>query len=352
MKIGLLTFHDTNNFGSYLQTYGLYKKIKDLGYECDVVDYQCESIVEREIPKPFHFTLNPKCLIIEILLKPAIRKKYKNLLGFLHRNMTLSEKVFKETVSNIADKYDKFFVGSDIVWGLDITKNDTAYFLDFVKESKKKFAFSSSIGNPWSETEKTIVRPYLSEFNSIAVRENESAEWVEELIGKRPNVVCDPTMLLKGKEWAKHASSKYNGKQYVLVYFPTKENMRDAKAYSSKYGLPCYVINQSLPLKGVTNVNPVTMEDFLSLFLNATFVFTGSYHGMLFSIYFNREFAYYNRAHKSRMNTLAKRLGVQNREGSEYDIIQMKPINYSLVNAAVEEYRNNSIQILKDMLGK
>ena len=52
------------------------------------------------------------------------------------------------------------------------------------------------------------------------------------------------------------------------------------------------------------------------------------------------------------MNTLAKRLGVQNREGSEYDIIQMKPINYSLVNAAVEEYRNYSIQILKDMLGK
>ena len=101
MKIGLLTFHDTNNFGSYLQTYGLYKKIKDLGYECDVVDYQCESIVEREIPKPFHFTLNPKCLIIEILLKPAIRKKYKNLLGFLHRNMTLSEMVCKGTVSNI-----------------------------------------------------------------------------------------------------------------------------------------------------------------------------------------------------------------------------------------------------------
>ena len=30
MKIGLLTFHDTNNFGSYLQTYGLYKKIIDL----------------------------------------------------------------------------------------------------------------------------------------------------------------------------------------------------------------------------------------------------------------------------------------------------------------------------------
>ena len=41
MKIGLLTFHDTNNFGSYLQTYGLYKKIIDLGHECEIVDYKC-----------------------------------------------------------------------------------------------------------------------------------------------------------------------------------------------------------------------------------------------------------------------------------------------------------------------
>ena len=352
MKIGLLTFHDTHNFGSYLQTYGLYKKIEDLGYKCDVVDYQCESIIEREIPKPFHFTLNPKKLIIEILLMPNVRKKYRNLLCFLHKNMTLSERVFKDTASSIADKYAKFVVGSDIVWGLDITKNDTAYFLDFVKDSKKKFAFSSSIGNPWNEKEKTLIKPYLSEFSSIAVRENESAEWVEELIGKRPNVVCDPTMLLKGDEWAKFASSKYKGKQYVLVYFPTEQNLRDAKAYSNKYGVPCYVINQALPLKGVTNINPVTMEDFLSLFLNATFVFTGSYHGMLFSIYFNREIAYYNRAHKSRMNTLAKRLGIQNREGSEYDVFKMNPINYSKVNEAVEEYRNYSIQILKEMLAK
>lgn len=352
MKIGLLTFHDTNNFGSYLQTYGLYKKIKDLGCECDVVDYQCESIVKREIPKPFHLTFNPKRLIIDILWNPAIRAKYKNLQTFLHQNMSLSERVSKGTISNVVDEYDKFFVGSDIVWGLDITKNDTTYFLDFVKDRKKKFAFSSSIGNAWSEKEKILVRPYLSDFSCISVREIESAKWVEDLIGTRPKVVCDPTMLLESKEWECHASEKYKNKQYVLVYFPTTESLRDAKKYSAKHGIPCFVINQFLPLKGVENVNPVTMEDFLSLFLNATFIFTGSYHGMLFSIYFNREFAYYNRAHKSRMNTLATKLGVQNREGSEYDIIQMKPINYLLVNAEVEEYRSYSIQILKNMLAQ
>lgn len=352
MKVGLLTFHDTNNFGSYLQTYGLYKAIIDLGFECDVIDYQCQAIIEREIPKPFHLSLHPKHMLIEILLKPAMREKYKNLLSFLHRNMTLSKRVFRDTLLNIEQCYDKFFVGSDIVWGLDITKNDTAYFLDFIKDSNKKFAFSSSIGNPWNAEEKSLVHPYISDFSSIAVREDESADWIEELIGKRPFVVCDPTMLLKTSDWVCHASSKYKNKQYVLVYFPTPKNIKDAQSYAKSLGIPCFVINQSLPLKNVTNVNPVTMEDFLSLFLYARYVFTGSYHGMLFSIYFNREFAYYNRAHKSRMNTLAKRLGVQSREGSEYDILKMKPIDYSKVNKAVDEYRNYSIQVLREMLAK
>lgn len=350
MKIGLITFHDTNNFGSYLQTYGLYKKICDLGYECDIIDYQCESIVNREIPKPFRFTLNPKQLIIEVLLKPSLRKKYKNLLTFLHKYMKLSERVFKDNIKCISDKYDKFFVGSDIVWGMDIVANDTTYFLDFVDQDHKKYAFASSIGNPWTVAQKVLIKPCLQTFNRIAVRENESADWIEELIGTRPDVVCDPTMLIEPIEWQKYASTKYSGQKYVLVYFPTEANLIAAKAYSKEHGIPCYVINNSLPLKGVKNVNPLTMGDFLSLFLNATFVCTGSYHGMLFSIYFNREFAYFNRAHKSRMNTLAHKLGVLDREGTENDVIKMQLIDYQKVNKAVEEYRTYSTVVLKDML--
>ena len=84
--------------------------------------------------------------------------------------------------------------------------------------------------------------------------------------------------------------------------------------------------------------------------MNATFVCTGSYHGMLFSIYFNRQFAYFNRAHKSRMNTLANKLGVSDREGTEKNVIEMTQIDYDKVNQSVEQYRLYSTGILKDML--
>ena len=350
IKVGLITFHDTNNFGSYLQTYGLSRAIEDLGYECEIIDYQCESIVTREIPKPFLFTLNPKQIIIELLFNIRKRTKYKKLKQFLQDNASVKFRCDRSNIAEINAHYDKFVVGSDIVWGLDITKNDLTYFLDFVQNREKKIAFSSSIGNKWSESERIILKPYLEDFSNIAVREDEAAEWISEIIEKRPEVVCDPTMLIDVATWKSFVSDKYSSHNYVLVYFTTRESINDALRYAKRLSLPVYVINYSLPIRGVKNVRPDNMSDFLSLINNASFIFTGSYHGFLFSIYFNKQFAYYNRAHKSRMNTLASRFGVEGHDGALYDVLKMEPIDYSLVNKDLEIYRKKSIDVLESFL--
>lgn len=350
MKIGLLTFHDTNNFGSYLQTYGLYKKVIELGCDCEIIDYKCQAIHERENYGKYHLDLNPKHIIAQLLFNGSIRTKYKNLMRWLKENSSLSNSYSISNIKMAANKYDKFIVGSDIVWGLDITQKDTTFFLDFLDDSKKKYAFSSSIGNPWSAEDKKLLAPMLRSFRGIAVREVEAVEWVRELTDNSPTLVCDPTMLLTSSDWAKFASSKYKSRKYVLLYFPTKEGIRDAQLIAKRYDAECLVINYGTPLKGLTTVKPTNLADFLSLFLNASFVCTGSYHGMLFSIYFNREFAYYNRAHKSRMNSLASILGVQNREGTRYSVTTMDNIDYKKVNTAVNNFRIQSIDCLEKML--
>lgn len=50
MKIGLLTFHDTTNYGALLHTYALQQSIKRLGADCEVINYQCREIQRRELP--------------------------------------------------------------------------------------------------------------------------------------------------------------------------------------------------------------------------------------------------------------------------------------------------------------
>ena len=327
MKIGLITFHDTTNFGSLLQTYGLYKKVQELGYNIDVIDYQCESIVRREVPQKFNLLQSPRGIMKDILIGSVIRLKYKELSKFLHEKMSLSAR---------CDKYS--IVGSDIVWGMDIIDGDLTYFLNFESESHKKIAFSSSIGNPWKEEDKKRLKPLLSDFSSIAVREDESADWVEELTGKRPNVVCDPTMLIDSEAWLKCTYPRKDKGSYVLVYFDNKNGdcINSAIKYAQANNLKVKYINYGLPKKGVQNVKPISLEDFLSLINDAAKVITASYHG--------------NRAHKSRMNTLARKLQVQNCDGEGKDILNMPKVNYEEVNKAVEEYRDYSVTCLKKML--
>lgn len=352
MKIGLLTFHDTCNFGSLLQTYGLYRAIVDLGHECEIIDYQCENLIEKEIPKTFYFTLNLKKLLIYAIIGRHRIIKYRALSSFLHNMMKLSKQCNQNNIAEVCKDYDKVFVGSDIVWGLDITGHDYTYFLGFMLDSTKKFAFSSSIGNPWSDDEKRIVKPLLREFAQIAVREEESADWVEELTRKRSEVVCDPTMLLDADIWREVTYVQKTKGDYVLVYFDNKNKdcISSAIRYAKEKNLKVYLISDGLACDGYQTVKPHSLGEFLSLIDNAAFVMTASYHGMLFSLYFNKEFAYFNRAHKSRMNTLAKRLEVSNRNGEEYDVMSMKHIDYSVVNHAIADYRSQSINCLKRFL--
>ena len=50
-KVGILTFQDTANFGSALQTYALWKTVNDLGYDCEIINYICEKINLKEVPR-------------------------------------------------------------------------------------------------------------------------------------------------------------------------------------------------------------------------------------------------------------------------------------------------------------
>ena len=354
MKIGLITFHDTTNFGSLLQTYGLYKKIEELGFEIDVIDYKCESIIRREVPRPFNLWQHPKKLLKDILFERIKRKKYASLSTFLNSHMTLSQSCDKETIHNLSPNYNKFIIGSDIVWGMDIIEEDLTFFLNFEQNSSKKTAFASSIGNPWSEKDKKLIKPLLNDFNYIAVREEESANWVEELTNNRPDVVCDPTMLLSSDKWLQHTYKRKDNGKYVLVYFDNNNGdcLNAAKRFAQNEGLSVKFINYGIPRKGVKNIQPISLEDFLSLISNAAKIVTASYHGLLFSIYFNKPFVYFNRAHKSRMNTLAHKLKVTNCDGQGKDILNMPDIDYNLVNKAVEKYRQESICCLKKLLQK
>lgn len=357
-KIGLITFHDTTNFGSFLQTFGLYKAINDMGYTCKVLDYKCEAINNTELPlkKPVSFTL--RNIVKFILFEPIKRKKYIAFKNELNKMMNLSERYDKSSIKFANNEFDIFISGSDILWDLNLTKGDTSYFLDFVDSDKKKIAFSTSIGDKWDGKNLEIAKSLINNYDMIALREKESIGWLEQLTTKKVYSVCDPTMLLSKEYWNKYAKSskmeKNNKtKKYILVYFPSEKIINEAKEFAKSNNLEVWVINYGLKLKGVKNIRPCFVADFLSLEKNASLILTSSYHGTLFAIYFNVPFYAYLRenSHNVRFNDLAKKLNIEDRirDNGTSTKINLK-MNYNLINEYVDEIRRESLQLLKENL--
>ena len=349
-EIGLLTFHRTTNFGSYLQTFGLFKKIEDLGFKCEIIDYRCPAIEKRENLQNKHGH-DIKSLMKRILLQPALDKKAASLVSFSAKHMKYSRPFLPSNIDEANTLYDSFIVGSDIVWGVDITDCDYNYFLKFASDERLKLAFSSSVGTETSE-HKDEIGPLLRRFDKIAVREKSAVNWVKQMSGREAEWVCDPTMLLTIEEWREVIPFDRIEKDYVLVYFnnPEKKTIRDAIEYGKKYGKKILYINYGVPEKGVVNIKPKSLNEFFSYIFCADHVFTASYHGMLFSLYFKKEMTFYTRDHASRMISLAERLGIQKQCGDKESIETYQVIEYGEVQRKIEEFRQDSIKILKEML--
>lgn len=104
-------------------------------------------------------------------------------------------------------------------------------------------------------------------------------------------------------------------------------------------------------------------SEFLSYIKNAAYVITDSFHGTVFSVLFNKQFAVYNRYNNnnknstnSRIDTLLMKIELENRRilsncsTEEGTNILLSTIDYSKVNSKVSELRSGSIEYLKHVL--
>lgn len=350
----MLTFHRTTNFGSALQTYGLYKKIRDLGYECEVIDYRCPAIEQAESLKVEWNIKKPKEIVKNILFQPTLNKKAKNIQKFSNTHMKISQIYTPDNIKEANERYDKIIVGSDIVWGRDITNDDYTYFLDFLNNKEKKYAFASSVGYCTIREDESKLKTLLKEFSQIAVREEEAVKWVKQVSDMDAEWVCDPTMLLSAEEWKCIIPPKKISNNYVLVYFDNEKHecLNNAILYAKKHNKKVYFIQYGLPVRGVICKQPTSLEEFLGLLINADAVFTASYHGILFSLYFHKKFMFYTRAHKSRVLSLARRLELEEYCGDKKGMVEKIDINYKNVDLKIKQFREESVSILADMLSE
>lgn len=62
-RIGNLTFYNTLNYGAALQCFSLNRFLREAGYDCSVIRYDCEAVRYREMPQYFFKTKDLKKMV-------------------------------------------------------------------------------------------------------------------------------------------------------------------------------------------------------------------------------------------------------------------------------------------------
>jgi hypothetical protein len=176
-------------------------------------------------------------------------------------------------------------------------------------------------------------------------------------------VVLDPTLLLEKGEWLPLIGSNKKTKPVIVVYMlEYSENLLAfARSLSHRTGCPIRLLNKPYKHKVKedyrTDVGPV---EWLKEIQNAEYVVTNSFHGVAFSINFNKNFFVeiaeerIRGAMASRIENILKTFDLEERlirTGIQADRVSGPlNINYDKINRRLLTLRADSVSYLARML--
>lgn len=371
-RIAIVTWTKWNNYGTILQSYALYITIQRMGFNVKVLDDKLISSIDcvqkYGVPTKYQYLKNRIKNFFQkrSSINQIIDKREKKCNDFKHKVIQYHTKnVDYKHLHLLEKKFDAFICGSDQIWTPNDIFFDPYYFLNFVT-SKPKIAYAPSIGTPnYPENKKPLVSKMLKSFSYISTREETGKRILDNLTNKPIQQCLDPTLLLNGKEWIDllHLSIRKRKQDYALCYFLGESDWYRNKVdkICEEKGLKKVMIPwlkkdiNNIPSSDLIIPDPI---DFLNLILNASFIFTDSYHGFIFSLQLHKEvfvFARFSDDDKSSQNSRVKdfctKLNLQQRYINKNNEINLaSTINFQNVDAVLNILRKDSMYYLQEAL--
>ena len=348
MKIGILTYHRAENYGALLQAYALKEYLYTKGYDVAFVDYWPQYHIE-------HYKLFSWKKFCSGSYKYKIYSLYVFLIWgsfkflrkvrlnrFMKQYLGLSRKVEYTSDMNQVKKFDYVIYGSDQIWR---KQNDISnvgynwwYFGSNNIIASRKIAYAGSMGAiDVDEQEKVALKNHFKNFDFLSVREKDLQLFLNTL-GYDSQIVSDPVFLLSKEQWRslkKEDLSERN--RYILFYnlFNKKESEILVSNIQEKTGLSVKEINMKLDFHhvGKRYIKCASIETFLKLIDEAEYVISNSFHGIAFSIIFEKQFYAVGMGNKaSRVLSLLQIAGIEDRYVDVNSLVDLEnTIDYSVV---------------------
>ena len=387
-RIGILSINlqvYTVNYGSTLQSYALWRKLSDLGYETEIVDYSSDGRAWMNPKHPFlawHKLYRGDRLRFLLNWRGGVRK-WKEMQAFLHSEARISP-VRLTSHSFQTDRYDLYVVGSDTVWDIRQLHGFEPAFFGTFPCMRKIVAYAPSFGQAeYSEEETKTFRKHLERFSAVSIREPVNMDAFGDWRGSVP-VVLDPTMLHDAAHYSQLAVPPRIKRKYLLFYAVyqmdpavtqavddyaashglevVEASLFNTHAHPRFWGLVGRVLKTARLVRSTDVRSPETRRriphkmvygagtrEFLGLVRQAEMVVTNSFHGSVFAILFGKPFFNFVRQRGSeKVRQICSILGIEGRTIQSGEPLRDEPIDYAgSVFPRLEKLRAESAAFLE-----
>lgn len=318
-KVGILTFHCSDNFGAMLQTYGLKMYLCKNGIPTDVVRYDPPYMTGRHWLIPYIPGKRKRGLRGMIRVVKDTRRRFRANLEMGEDFAARRKKMRRFREEYLIDKansrlfftlqlklltYKYYIVGSDQIWNPEITLGmRKAYFGAFGSRKKERvISYAASFGGASLAPEYSEkFSEFIKYVDAVSVREEEAVSYVEKFYQGKVTAVLDPVFFLKKEDWQK-VEQLPEKTGYIFVYITEKND--ELSGYVQR-------LSQEKNLS-VIEVSPGSMttgagflvdfsagpSEFLGYIHQADYVVTNSFHAVAFSIIYQKKFLAF--AHSNR----------------------------------------------------
>ena len=359
MKIALLNLTLDNNYGGNLQRFALTSILQSLGYEVEHINLRFPKEKIKPVWKAPWIIFRR---IIYKIIKDHSYTIFKERNINIRRELSLSSiypfynkfiphtnPIYNKAGLKKLKQYDAYIVGSDQVWRKTIAKPQgiSTYFFDFLtKKEKPLLAFAVSFGNDKNELnehEILLLGDLYKRFKGVSVREKSSLELLKSYGWTNPQAIQlnDPTLLLTKDIYSeiidKSETSSVNGNIFCYILDPTEEKKMIIQNVVEKSGGEPFDIS-------INRTNCPSIEQWLRSFRDAEYIITDSYHGLLFSIIYNKPYLLIRNDFRgnARFDSILKFLNLTDNE--------LERTDWTIINETLKKEKERSLNFIMQNL--
>lgn len=299
--VGILTFWNVPNYGTYAQAYALQKILENV-----IADHDIRQIAYlNEYHYNFYYN---KQAIYKIWTRSYWTEKIHSMRK--REEKELREKEFlkdydfiphtklmdKNSLGKTQFKY--VVLGSDIIWdySIGVFQNDP-YLFGIGLKSEKTVSYAASFGTVKMGMEvPEYVAEGLKKMAYITVRDENSADIVENIVGKRPEVVLDPAWV-----WDFYHDPNVSVPEiedYIVVYGQDFDDkfIKELIIYAREQGLKLVALDCNEDnydwCDYLVKQKDLSPFKWIGYFKGAKYVATSTFHGLTFALIFKKKIAF------------------------------------------------------------